>query len=257
MTNAPELALLEVDGVHATLTLNRADKHNALNLDLLQALHARVDELEKLPDVHVLTITGAGRSFCAGMDLKEVMSSKGGESPEAGLALLRSLAELTCRVRTLPMAVVAVVRGAAIGGGCGLTCVCDFSLTHDDAVLGYPEVDLGLCPAVVTPWVVRRLGSGPARELLLAGGTFKGSQAAKIGLVTQSLATIDALDLAASELVASLSKAGPDALRATKSLLNSLDGSDSDEVVLKGAELSAQVLSSPDAQARLAARFNA
>lgn len=250
MTNPHDLALLEVDGVKATLTLNRADKRNALNLDLLQALHARVDELDTLPDVQVLTITGAGKSFCAGMDLKQVM----GDS-KAGLALLRSLAELTCRVRTLPMAVVGVIRGAAIGGGCGLTCVCDFSLTHDDAVLGYPEVDLGLCPAVVTPWVVRRIGSGPAREMLLAGGTFKGSHAAEIGLVTRSLATTDELEVAASDLVGSLAQAGPEALRATKSLLNSIDGSDSDQVVLEGAELSAEVLASPDAQARLSARF--
>ncbi len=245
-----QLALLDVDGCCATLTLNRGDKRNAFSLDLLSALHAKIDELEKLGDVHVLTITGAGKSFCAGMDLKQVMGDA-----KAGHELLSSLGKLTHRVRTLPMAVVGVVKGAAIGGGCGFACVCDFALTHDDAVLGFPEVDLGLCPAVVAPWVVRRLGAGPARQLLLAGGTVTGARAAEIGLVTRSLPTSHRLDEAAEKLVESLKAAGPGALRATKQLLNELDGSDQDADLVRGAELSASVLASQDAQQRLKARF--
>jgi methylglutaconyl-CoA hydratase len=244
------LATLHIQGRVATLTLNRPEKHNALSLDLLEALHARVGALEDSEGVSVLVITGNGKSFCAGMDLKQVM-----HDAEKGHQLLRSLADLTHRVRTLPMAVVARVHGAAIGGGCGLTCVCDFSLTHDTATLGFPEVDLGLCPAVVAPWVVRRLGAGPARRLLLAGGTLSGQQAAQINLVTQSLPTIEELDHAVAALTTSLSKAGPDALRATKALLNELDGSDNDQVLIRGAQLSAEVLASEDAQQRLRARF--
>jgi methylglutaconyl-CoA hydratase len=235
-----QLATLHFQNRVATLTLNRPEKHNALSLDLLEAMHARVGALEDSTGVSVLVITGNGKSFCAGMDLKQVM-----HDAEKGHQLLRSLADLTHRVRTLPMAVVARVHGAAIGGGCGLTCVCDFALTHDTATLGFPEVDLGLCPAV------------PARRLLLAGGTLTGKQAAEINLVTQSLPTIEDLDHAVAALTTSLAKAGPDALRATKALLNELDGSDSDQVLIRGAQLSAQVLASEDAQQRLRERFGA
>lgn len=245
-----DLAQLVIEGNTATLTLNRAEKHNALSLDLLDALHLRVGQLEDTKAVSVVVLTGAGKSFCAGMDLKQVMGDE-----EKGRQLLRSLADLTHRLRILPAALVARVNGAAIGGGCGLTCVCDFALTHDNATLGFPEVDLGLCPAVVAPWVVRRLGSGPARSLLMAGGTITGWHAAEIGLVSQSLPSLVELDIAIEKLKASLAKAGPDALRATKALLNQLDGSDDDDVLLRGADLSAQVLSSEDAQQRLRAKF--
>ena len=78
---------------------------------------------------------------------------------------------------------VAKVNGAAIGGGCGLACVCDLAVTHADARLGFPEVDLGLCPAVVAPWVVKKIGQGPARAMLLRGGVMTGEEAYSRGLV--------------------------------------------------------------------------
>lgn len=246
-----DLATLQIEGRIATLTLNRAEKHNALSLDLLEALHTRIGQLEDSPQATVVVLTGSGKSFCAGMDLRQVMGDA-----EKGRQLLRSLADLTHRIRSLPAAIVARVHGAAIGGGCGLTCVCDFSLTHDDATLGFPEVDLGLCPAVVAPWVVRRMGAAPARQLLLAGGTLSGERAAAVGLVTRSLPTVAELDEAVTALSASLAQAGPEALRATKALLNQLDGSSDDEVLLTGADLSARVLASDDAQQRLRARFD-
>ncbi len=250
MTQPGDLATLELHGPHAILTLCREDKRNALSLDLLEALHARVEEIEQVPEVQVVTIRGRGKAFCAGMDLKQVMGD-----PEEGYRLLSTLAKLTHRLRTLPAALIAVVHGAAIGGGCGLTCVCDFAVTHDECVLGFPEVDLGLCPAVVAPWVVRRMGAGPARELLLAGGTLDGRRAAEIGLVTASFPHLDELDAQAADLAHALVKAGPEALRATKRLLNELDGSGSDADVLRGAALSAEVLAGDDAQQRLRAKF--
>ncbi|MGP1310478.1 MAG: enoyl-CoA hydratase/isomerase family protein, partial [Phycisphaerales bacterium] len=133
-----DLALLSIDGRVATLTLNRPEQRNALSLDLLTALMERVAELGEMEGVSACVVTGAGKSFCAGMDLKAVL-----DVPGAPAKLLDLIAELTHAVRNLPMVTIARINGAAIGGGCGLACVCDLGVTTPDAKLGYPEVDLG------------------------------------------------------------------------------------------------------------------
>lgn len=240
------LATLDITGNVATLALNRPDARNALSLDLLAVLHDRVDELAARSDVSVAVVTGTGKAFCAGMDLKAVLGNH-----DLALKLLTSLADLTIKLRALPQVLVARVNGAAIGGGCGLTTVCDFAVTHADSKMGFPEVDMGVCPAVVAPWLVKRLGPGKARAVLLRGGLMSGAEAHAIGMATAVVPSVAELDTATSDLVKSLSAGGPNALRATKSLLNEIDGSLDATLVRKGATLSAQVLSTPDAQARL------
>lgn len=247
------LASLTIAGRTGVLTLHRPEQRNALSIELLDALHVRMDELEGRQDVSVLTLTGEGRSFCAGMDLRQVLRGEDGQE-WAGPRLLESLARLTVRVRRLPMVVVASVNGAAIGGGCGLACVCDIAVTHADAKIGFPEVDLGLCPAVVAPWVVRKLGAGKARRVLLSGGLMTGQEAHALGLVDHVAPTREELGQTTAALVARLASGGATALRATKQLLNRLDGSEDEQVVLEGARLSAEVLGTAEAQRALAAR---
>lgn len=251
-----DLASLTVSGRTATLQLMRPDARNALSLELLDALHARVGELHALEGVTVVVVTGAGRAFCAGMDLKTVTSDEG---LAAGLPhrLLSSLARLTLRLRTVPMVTVAKVNGAAIGGGCGLACVCDLVVTHADAKVGFPEVDLGVCPAVVAPWLVRRIGAGRARRVLLSGGVLSGDEAHAVGIADVLAPSREGLDDACAGVVARLEGAGPVALRATKRLLNEIDGSLDEGVLQRAAELSAQVLSRPESQAILRARLGA
>ncbi len=244
-----ELALLDVQGRVARLTLNRPEKRNALSIDLLEALHGRVDELARLAGSDegpvVCVVTGAGPSFCSGMDLRAVMSD-----PALATQLLNLLAELTIKLRALPVVTVARVNGAAIGGGCGLVAVCDIAVTHADSKLGYPEVDLGVCPAVVAPWLVRAVGSSTARRILLQGGTMSGQRAFEMGLVAESTET-GMLDQRVEEIVARLAKAGPRALRATKGLINEMDGPELAAMVRRGAILSAQVIGGPEAQRML------
>lgn len=250
MTN---LAELSVEGAVARLTLNRPDQRNALSTDLLSSMHDAVERLGGLSEVSVVLMSGAGKAFCAGMDLREVLI---GDDREAwpGPRLLESLARFTVRLRALPMVVVASVHGAAIGGGCGLACVADICLSHVDARIGYPEVDLGLCPAVVAPWVIRKIGPGRARRVLLSGGVMSGAEAHTLGLVDHLASSVEELGPLTDRLVARLSSGGPGALRATKSLLNALDGSLDQASVLEGARLSAEVLGSSEAQRALSAR---
>jgi enoyl-CoA hydratase/carnithine racemase len=245
-----DLATLTVSGAVATLTLNRPDARNALSIDLLGALALRVGEVASRPEITVLVLTGAGKAFCAGMDLKAVLND-----PDAPGVLLRSLADFTLALRQLPCVTVASVHGAAIGGGCGLACVCDIAVTHSDCKMGYPEVDLGVCPAVVAPWLVKKIGAGRARRVLLSGGLMSGRQAHDIGMVDTVVETGAEVADASKAIAERLATGGPHALRATKSLLNQIDGSMDADMVRRGAELSASIVSSPETRAMLKAKL--
>ncbi len=248
-----ELATLTTDGRIATLTMNRAEARNSMSLPMLEAMHERVDSLAG-SDYSVLVLTGSGRAFCAGMDLKAVVIEVSGD-PTLGEQLLTSLAELTIKIRSLPMVTVASINGAAIGGGCGLSCVCDVSVSHADAKLGFPEVDLGLCPAVIAPWVVAKMGAGRARMAMLMGGIMSGARGHEIGLIDYLAEDRDGLESLTAEIADRLASGGPKALAATKDLLNTIDGTVDPTMVLKGAKLSAGVLGTPEAQAVLMARL--
>lgn len=248
------LATLTITGPLATITLNRPEQRNALSLDLLSDLHGVLDRLHERaissPEPHVVIMTGAGRAFCAGMDLKQVLGD-----PDAPLALLSSLAKASIKLRTLPAVTIASVNGAAIGGGCGLVTVCDFAITHADSKMGFPEVDLGVCPAVVAPWLVRKLGAGRARAMLLRGGLVSGAEAHQLGLVTECVESRDGLDAATQSLAEKLLAGAPGALRATKNLLNTLDGSTDQELALRSAKVSADVLATEEARAMLRSKL--
>jgi methylglutaconyl-CoA hydratase len=228
-----------------TLTLNRAGKRNALSAKMIDALHAGLDEIEKNDSMRVLILAGEGQAFCAGMDLKGVI-----DDPIAMRAMLRGLAKVSKRIRTLPVPTIARVQGAAVGGGCGLMVVCDFAFTHPEARVGYPEVDLGICPAVVAPWLIKKLGAGKARAMLLAGGTISGTQGFEAGLATH-LCSIEDLPTAVDAFALNLAAGGRDALATTKRWLNELDGSLDDAVLQKAADLSADIIAADEAQSRL------
>lgn len=241
---------MEIGERCVTLTLDRPESRNALSGPLLEGLHARLDEIERGVGPQVLVLTGAGRAFCAGMDLKAVLAD-----PGLIHTLLASLARACLRLRALPMATVARVNGPAIGGGCGLAMVCDFVVAAPDTTLGFPEVDLGACPAVVAPWLVRKIGAGRARHVLLQGGIMPAADAHALGMVSHMPEDGTMLDEEVRALVERLAAGGREALRVTKHLLNELDGSLDGTLAERGAQLSAQVFSGPEAQARIRARF--
>jgi methylglutaconyl-CoA hydratase len=245
----PRLARTEIaDGI-ATLTMNRPEQRNALSLELIRHLSGELDSLETDAAIRALILAGAGKAFCAGMDIKGVMAD-----PAGMREMLRGLADVMRRIRRLSVPTIARVQGAAVGGGCGLMVVTDFAITHPEARVGYPEVTLGLCPAVVAPWLMRRVGPGPARAILLAGGTMTGSRAAELGLATHAV-PLDDLERTARELAGELASGGPRATATTKRWLNELDGSLEDALLDKGAELSADVIAGDEAQDRLRAQF--
>jgi methylglutaconyl-CoA hydratase len=233
------------DGV-ATISLNRPEARNALSLELITALDEAFRTIASDRSVRVVILAGEGKSFCAGMDLKAVR-----DDPAAMGEMLRLLSRVCRSIRRLGVPTIARVQGAAIGGGCGLMVVTDFAVTHPESKLGYPEVDLGICPAVVAPWLIRKIGAGRARAMLLAGGTMTGREGFEAGLASH-LADAGALDETVNALASRLSTGGPKALATTKHWLNELDGSLEDAILDKAAELSAKIIAGEEAQSRLA-----
>ena len=243
-----ELVQVRADDGIVIVTLHRPEARNALSVALIDALGAAIEQVEREP-ARVLILAGAGSVFCAGMDLKGVLADAAGMR-----RMLRGLSQVMRRIRRLPIPTIAQVQGAAIGGGCGLMVVTDFAVTHPQAKVGYPEVSLGVCPAVVAPWLIRKVGGGRARALLLAGGTMSGTTGYETGLATH-LVPRDRLEAEVQSLGRRLAEGGPQALGVTKQWINDLDGSLDDAVFERGAEISADVIAGEEAQSRLRSRF--
>jgi methylglutaconyl-CoA hydratase len=248
----PDLVLTEIADGCATITMNRPLARNALSLELIEALEQALETAgrdETAEAARVVILAGAGKAFCAGMDLNAVISD-----PPGMRRMLRGFSRVMRLIRLLPVPTIARVQGAAIGGGCGLMVVTDFTVTHPEAKIGYPEVSLGLCPAVVAPWLMRKIGPGRARAMLLEGQMLSGREGFELGLATH-LAERDRLETETAGLAARFAEGSPQALAATKRWLNELEWPMGDDLVQKGADLSADILSGPEARSRLRARF--
>src|SRR5215813_5331400 len=164
----------------AVLTLNRPEKRNALSFQLLSDLLSALDEVES-SDSLVLILTGAGKAFCAGMDLDELKGLTG-KSHEQNVEDSRRMATVFRRLYEFPKPTIAAVNGAAIAGGTGLATMCDFTLAIPDAKFGYTEVRIGFVPAIVSSILVWQVGHKITRDLLLTGRTFDADDAYRFGL---------------------------------------------------------------------------
>ena len=152
----------------ATLTLDRPEKSNAISPQMIQDLMAALDEIEQT-GARAAIVTGAGKAFCAGMDL-EALKAFPSQSPEQIVEDARHIDAMFRRIYTFPKPLIAAVNGAAIAGGCGIATFGDFTLAAPEAKFGYTEVRIGFMPAIVATFVVRQVGEKRARDLLLTGG---------------------------------------------------------------------------------------
>jgi methylglutaconyl-CoA hydratase len=209
---------LAYDAKIATLTFNRPEKRNAISFELLNEFLAALDEVEASP-AQILILTGAGKAFCAGLDLEELKSLLGKTATE-NFADSERIARVFRRLYDFPKPTIAAVNGAAIAGGTGLATMCDFTLAVPEAKFGYTEVRIGFIPAVVSSILVWQVGHRIARDLLLSGRLFDAAEAQRFGLVNE---VVEAAQLMprARELAASLLENSPASMRATKALINS------------------------------------
>ncbi len=240
---APPLRV-SLEGGVLVLTLDRPAKRNALSAELIEALHAALERADLDAGVRVVLLRGAGRDFCAGADLDELLASADRSPAENEASALR-LGSLFTRMRTLPKPVVAAVQGRALAGGAGLVTACDLAVAGAGAQLGYPEIQRGFVPAIVMTLLRRATGEKSALDLVLTGRVLSAAEAREAGLVARVVPDGE-LERTVAELAAALAGASPSALALTKQLYYRLDGLSVGEGIALGARVNALARQTPD-----------
>ena len=200
----------------ATITMRRTAVHNAINTQLVQDLQAAFTDLLADTRLHAVVLTGEGPSFSAGADLS-MMREAASFSQEQNLSDALRMADLFDTINSFPCPVVGRINGTAMGGGAGLIAVCDIVIAAENARLAFSEVKLGIAPAVISPYVVRKIGESHARVLFVTGERFSATRAREIGLV-HTVVKAEELDAAVEKTLNELLRGGPQALRACKQL---------------------------------------
>jgi methylglutaconyl-CoA hydratase len=234
---------LATDAGVATITLNRPEKRNAVSFQLVDELLSALGEIER-SSAQVVIITGAGKAFCAGMDLDELKSLLG-KSHEENVRDSSRMAQLFRTLYEFPKPTIAAVNGAAIAGGTGLATMCDFTLAVPEAKFGYTEVRIGFVPAIVSCFLVWQVGHKIARDLLLTGRLFDAAEAHAYGLVNE-VVPADRLMGRARELAAQILESSPSSLRVTKKLINGFLSAQLDTQIIAAINENASIRTTAD-----------
>lgn len=235
----------------ATITMRRGEVHNAFNTQLIQDLQAAFNYLRTDAKLHAVILTGEGPSFSAGADLN-MMQASAAFTQEQNLGDALRLADLFDSINSFPCPVIARVNGTAMGGGLGLVAVSDIVIAVESARLAFSEVKLGIAPAVISPYVIRKIGESHARVLFVTGERFSAARAKEIGLV-HIVTPVEELDAAVEKMVRELLSSAPQALRACKVLALSVGHMDHDAARRFTAEMIATLRVSDEGQEGLRA----
>ncbi len=208
--------LVTREGDVARVTLNRPDVHNAFNAALIANLEHSFTDLARDPAVRIIVLAGAGPSFCAGADVNWMQQSLTYTEAQ-NLADARRLATMLRAIDECPKPVVALVQGAALGGGAGLIAVADLVIAEETAKIGLTEIKLGIVPAVISPFVLRKMAPGPARAYFLTGERFPATRGYELGLVT-TLVAPGGLEPALADALKALRSSSPAAVPVAKAL---------------------------------------
>ncbi len=201
----------------ATVTLNRPDKHNAMNAALMTDMRAALADLRGRDGLRAVVLTGAGESFCAGGDLNW-MREQVTKTREERIAETRQLATMLAELNSLPMPLIGRINGPAYGGGIGMISVCDMAFGARGARFGLTEVRLGLIPATISPYVVNRMGEANARRTFFNGRLFDADEAHRLGLLTEVVEPAD-LDAAVEKELGYILNCAPGAVAMCKELV--------------------------------------
>jgi methylglutaconyl-CoA hydratase len=242
--------LFEVEGPLARVVLNRPDKRNALDREVVEGVTRSLREAVGREGVRVVTLSGAGKDFCAGADLASLARIAEATVLE-NLEDAEALGELFLTIRRLPLPVIALVRGRALAGGCGLASACDLVLASEEASFGYPEVKIGFVPAMVMAILRRNVSEKIAFELIACGETFSATDARGFGLVNrvfpEATFTREAEDFALA-----LARRSPSALHLSKRLLYQQDALGFEAAIRAGADVNVIARMTEDTRAGIA-----
>ncbi len=236
------------------IIFNRPEIHNAFNSLVIDEMIQLFDVLEKDSDLRVIVITGAGKSFCAGADLNW-MRSVVTQSFEENLLESNRLAELFYKVYSFRLPVIGKINGAAIGGGTGFVAVCDIAIAAESAKFSFSEVKIGVVPACIGPYVIKKMGEGKARELLITGERMLAKRAKEVGLVNSYVAD-DQLDSAVEKLVQTILSSGPEAVSMAKKLVSEVPSMSPEQFRPYTAEMIAKLRISDEGQEGMDAFLN-
>ena len=234
-----------------TIWLNRPDKHNAMNAEMISEIIECVTSINKMDEVRVMLLKGRGKSFCAGADLnymKGIAEFGFEENYEDSLTLAKCFNTIyNCKKPT-----IAVVQGAAIGGANGLLAACDYVFCTNDAKFAFSEVKLGIAPATISPYVLKRIGEFRAKDLMLSGRRFSGIEAARYQLANSSHAE-DEIGAVIDKMIHLLLSSGPNAMSACKELIyNVCNKYDFEDAINYSAKVIAELRASDEGQEGMA-----
>ena len=235
---------IERDGPVEHLTLNRPDVRNAFNEHViaeLTAWAAGMHEAAARREIRVVVLSGAGKVFCAGADVAW-MSKTIHYTEDENLRDASAMSRMFTAIDKVPVPVLGRIQGAALGGGAGLAAVCDIVVADDAALFGFTEVKLGILPAVISPFVLAKIGQSAARELFLTGARFTAARAKEIGLVHAVVSAAD-LDATVDEYVQELLNAGPEAIAAAKALIPAVSRDSDGPLSITAAAIAARRVS--------------
>lgn len=239
-----------VEGSVALVTLNRPEKRNALNDELVGNLKESLRKADSDKDVRVVVITGAGADFCSGADLASLQKISEA-SVEENLKDAQSLMELFTLIRSVSLPVVAAVRGRALAGGCGLATACDLVLAARSARFGYPEVKIGFVPAMVMAILRRNVSEKRAFELISRGAMIDAEEAERIGLVNQVFDD-DKFEAEVEAYVTGFENVSRSAVMLSKRLLYNMDGMTFDTALQSGVDVNTIARMTEDCQKGIA-----
>lgn len=251
------MALVTTHQVQGTLrlTIDRPGVRNALNADVVSELRMRLTEAADNDGVRVLVLTGAGTVFSAGADLKALQGLQHA-TPMENAADSRHLAALFEQIYLHPKPIIAEVNGHAIAGGCGLAAVCDYAYAREGAKLGFTEVRIGFVPAIVSVFIVRKLGEAAARDLLLTGHLITAEEAAANGLITGVAPEADLRRVVMDKAREIASTTSGSAVALTKQLLAAVQGTGLREGLDQAILMNAFARGTADCQAGIEAFLN-
>ncbi len=201
----------------ARIIFNRPEVHNAFNSLMISELDVAFEKVMKDPSIRIVVLSGRGKSFCAGADIKWLRDIVN-YSFEQNLEESLQLAEVLYKIYMLPKPTIAMVNGAAIGGGTGFLSVCDIAIAAEEAKFGLSEVKIGLVPAAISPYVVRKIGESKAREYFLTGHRISAQKALEIGLINEVVPK-NKLEERVEELIEQFLASGPEAIASCKELI--------------------------------------
>jgi methylglutaconyl-CoA hydratase len=232
--------------------LNRPDIHNAFNEVMISELLDCFGALNGMKEVRVVVLRGRGKSFCAGADLNW-MRNVAKYSYEQNLSESLNLSRCFYTIYTCGKPTIAVVHGAAIGGANGLLASCDFAFAEEDTTFSLSEVKIGIIPACISPYVIKRVGEYGAKELMLTGKRIKGNEAERFGLVNKSL-PLAALEQHVDTVIGLLLTSGPNAVTHCKKLIFNIANKETiDQALESTARMIAEIRASAEGQEGMAA----